>query len=64
MLAQLCVAYGKLNELDIAREIYKNITSEKATLLGLLWGHQEKAAEMLTAWSGRHKVGDQDGSIE
>ncbi|KAH6909513.1 hypothetical protein BKA70DRAFT_201622 [Coprinopsis sp. MPI-PUGE-AT-0042] len=42
-IPQLCVAYHRLHEIDTAREIYRNLTIEKAAFLALLRAHEKNA---------------------
>ncbi|KAG2003398.1 hypothetical protein CC2G_004002 [Coprinopsis cinerea AmutBmut pab1-1] len=55
-IPQVCAAYHRLREIDIAREIYRNVTREKVALLRLLLSHEQRAENANVEWSKKHQV--------
>ncbi|KAH8823782.1 hypothetical protein DL96DRAFT_1468749 [Flagelloscypha sp. PMI_526] len=55
-IPQLCVAYKKWNEVDLAKEIYTNITSSNAILLNYLTRRAVYEENLFTDWDMKLKV--------
>lgn len=45
-LPQLCFAFARLADQDVAKEIYHNVTEEKRALLSILKQHLQRSAEV------------------
>ncbi|KAF8886580.1 hypothetical protein BD779DRAFT_1441612, partial [Infundibulicybe gibba] len=53
---QLCFAFRRWNDIDTAREIYKNVTLEKIALIRFMLDHEKMARQNLQSWENQQPV--------